>query len=78
MIYDDVTQDLRDAGLAAKTILRDKKLRHVVYAYVEKSSPNHIYLLDRDMLEFQTDEQFDSYLKQAQNEIETFYAVHTV
>lgn len=78
MMYDDTAQDLRDAGLAAKTVLQNKKLRHVVYAYVEKNDPNNIYLLDRNMLEFQTDEQFDSYCKRAQGEIETFYAVHTI
>lgn len=78
MIYDDTAQDLRDIGIAAKKILKEKGARHIVYAFVEKSNPNTICLLDGNMLEFKTDEQFDSYLKQAQSDIETLYAVHTI
>lgn len=78
MNYDDVTPDLRDAGLAASKALKEKRLRHVVYAYIEKNDPSNIYLLDRHMLEFKTDEQFDQYLRQAQNKVETLYAVHTL
>lgn len=78
MIYDDAIQDLRDVGIAAKKMLKEKGARHIVYAFVEKSDPSTICLLDQNMLEFKTDEQFDSYLKQAQSDIETLYAVHTL
>lgn len=78
MHYDDVMPDLRDAGLAANKALKEKSLRHVVYAYIEKNDPGNIYLLDRNMLEFKTDEQFDQYLRQAQDKVETLYAVHTL
>lgn len=78
MNYDDIIPDLRDAGLAAGKALREKSLRHIVYAYIEKNNPGNIYLLDRNMLEFKTDEQFDRYLKQAHGEVETLYAVHNL
>lgn len=78
MYYDDTAPDLRDAGLAARKALKEKHLRHIVYAYIEKRDPSNIYLLDRDMLGFQTDEQFDRYLKQAACEVDTLYAVHTL
>lgn len=78
MIYDDMAQDLRDIGIVARKMLKEKGARHIVYAFIEKNNPNTIRLLDRNMLEFKTDEQFDSYLKQAQSDIETLYAVHTL
>ncbi len=78
MIYDDTDQDLRDSGLAARKKLKENGARHIVYALVKKSDPDTICLLGRNMLEFQTDERFDSYLKQAQDDIETLYAVHTI
>lgn len=78
MQYEDTEFDLRDAGLAASRALREKHLRHVVYAYVGKNDPGSVCLLDRNMLEFQTDEQFRRYREQVGGQVEALYAVHNL
>ena len=76
VLYTGTWQDLIDLGKRAKRILKEKKLAHVVYAYATKDRPNDIHLLDWQPLEFDTDERFYNYLKLAETEAATIYAVH--
>ena len=76
VLYTGTMKDLTDLGKYAKSVLKSKNLAHVVYAYSTKEKPFEIHLLDWSLLEFDSDEKFNTYLKLAEPEAEMIYEVH--
>jgi hypothetical protein len=76
VLYTRTMQDLIDLGKRAKQILKEKKLAHVVYAYSTKEKPHEIHLMEWQPLEFDSDENFNTYLRLAEPEAAMIYAVH--
>lgn len=72
--------DLRITAFHAKDYLKAKGFRHVVYAYIRKSAPDMIVVLDWDcsMVGFKTDQEFDTYLKAVAEDAIMIYAVHAL
>jgi len=70
--------DLQRTAQYARRVLKDEKLRHVVYAYIKKDEPDATHILDWGLVKFKTDAEFDAYLNEVGKEVEMFYAVHSL
>lgn len=76
MTAKEMQSDLLSARKNADKILREKGLKHIVYAYEKKSEPGVTHILDWHPVQFKTDEHFEEWQKTNQDELAMVYAVH--
>lgn len=76
-LYKATINDLRDAAINAKSVLaNDFRLKHVVYAIEDGG---WIYASEYTPHVFMTDEEFEEYVKDAQESgVGMIYAIHKI